>query len=425
MGRRAALGIDVGTSSVKASLLRETGEVVAAGSAPYPTEHPQEGWSEQDPSRWWAAVGEAVGRVMQGRDRDDVVVGLTGQMHTSVIADAAGEVLRPAPLWSDRRSAGAVARLAAAHPEIAAITGNALIPAFSLAHLAWIAEHEPETFARIASVTVPKDHLRRRLGAGETTEPSDASAMALLDYRTDRWAAEIADLIGLPVSALPDVVPSHEVTGEIGAVPPGAESMRGARVVGGAGDQAAQAVALGVTAPGALGLSLGTSGVAFQSLAEPRPQSFRHAYPRTWLALNSMHAAGLALSWWAGLTGIPVADLSAGAEHRTDVPTFLPYLQGHRGTQGAPGSLIDLDSRHDAYDIARAIMEGVAAELVALADSVGGGTGDEVVYLGGGGGRSAVWRQIVADAFGRPVAFSDRDSSFGAALIAAETDGWA
>lgn len=424
MSSRGALGIDIGTSSVKATLIFQDGTSRSSRSGAYPTDRPHEGWAEQDPERWWTAVGEAVAPLGAAIDGADVTIGLTGQMHTSVLTDSSGAVVRPAILWSDQRSAQQAAELMLRHPEVAEISGNTLIPAFTLSHLLWLREHEPAVLNRAHTIAVPKDHLRARLGAGCATEPSDASAMALLDYRTDHWSAELLRHAHMRESQLPPVVASHAFTGTVTTPPPGAEALRGSRVVGGAGDQAAQAVALGVTVAGSVGVSLGTSGVAFSALQKPAAQSFRHAFPNTWLALDSMHAAGLALTWWSRITGVAVPKLSAGAVERTHPPLFLPHLQGHRGMHGAPGAFIGLDSGQDAFDLARGIMEGVAAELVALVGSVGGSDAP-MVHLGGGGGRSPVWRQILADALDRPVSFSDRDSSLGAALIAAEAAGWA
>jgi xylulokinase len=428
---RIAIGIDVGTSSVKATAITSDGEILSRQSRPYASTIPLDGEVEQNPDDWWEAIGEALSLLLAALphvDRENTTIGLTGQMHTSVLRDGRGALIRPAILWSDKRASAECTELSAAVPGIADILGNPLMPAFSIAHIAWLRSHEPESFGRIGSILVPKDDVRRRFGAGETTEPSDASGTGLLDTRTDEWSDRILETVGLKREMMPAILPSHAVSGRICALPPGSVELRrlfGVPVVGGAGDQAAQAVALGVTAPGQLGISIGTSGVAFRALNEPAPRSFRHAYDNRWLALNSTHAAGLALSWFALISQQPVPDLAEAPVHAETAPLFLPYLQGHRDQVGAPGALIDLDVRHGAPDIAYAVMEGVAFELVRLAESVGDGhIPPGSVYVGGGGGRSERWRSLLANALDRSVVFSDRDSSFGAARIAAEAAGW-
>jgi len=427
---RFAIGIDVGTSSVKGTLIADDGSTDTRRSQPYPTSSPTPKATEQNPDDWWRAVGDVLEQLVADHPQigaRTTTVGLTGQMHTSVLRDAGGDLIRPAILWSDQRGTRQCEDITRRVPDIAAITGNPLLPAFTLVHLSWLAQHEPGAFTAIASVAAPKDDIRRRLGAGTVTEPSDASGTSLLDFRTDAWSPRIAAAIGLPLGVLPPVRPSHEVTGVITRAPTTTlDQLLGIEVVSGAGDQAAQAVALEVTSAGRLGFSLGTSGVAFQSLDQPRQGSFRHAYPHRWLALDSTHAAGLALSWWSGMTGRPVQELALGSNNPEAAPIFLPFLQGHRSAAGPPGALIGLDIRHTSADIGYAVMEGVTFEMVRLAESVGDGdVADGQVHLGGGGGASPRWRQLLADALQRTVVYTDRDSSFGAALLAAESAGWA
>lgn len=449
---RIAIGFDVGTSSVKATALTESGRVFTASSAPYPTAIPFEGAVEQDPDHWWAAVVEAarllLGELVQAGAQIgpvSTVIGLTGQMHTSVLLGEYGEIVHPALLWSDKRAVAECRELLEAVPAFVEITGNTPMPAFTVAHLMWLRRHRPETFARVRQVLNPKDDIRRRLGAGLSTEPADASATGLFDTRTGEWSSAVAAAAGIDPAILPPVLASHEVSGAVtttGAL--GDDDvlrlLTGVPVVGGGGDQATQAVALGVTAPGLLGLSLGTSGVAFAGVAAPQPGAFRHSYDRLWLALDSTHAAGLSLTWLAGITRSPVAELTATAAGPHDSPLFLPYLQGHRDAAGggAPGAFVGLDAHHTSEHLAYAAMEGVAFELARLGTTIGGlpdrvspaptasgsSSFDTEVHLGGGGGRSALWRSILATVLGRTVVFTDRDSSFGAALIAAESAGW-
>jgi len=431
--RRIAIGLDVGTSSVKATAVTDEGDIVGVTSTPYPTAIPFDGAAEQNPDHWWAAVGEVLDGIaakLPDLEADRTVIGLTGQMHTSVLLGEYDEVLRPAILWSDKRSARECAELVQAVPDYAAITGNPPMTAFTVAHLMWVRRHEPEVAGRVRAVLNPKDEIRRRLGAGSFTEPSDASATGLFDTRTGEWSGTVGSPAGVDVKVLPAIAASHDATGVVRSLPGGiaAENsalgrLRGARVFGGAGDQAAQAIALGVTSPGTLGLSLGTSGVAFGSVSEPQNGAFRHAYPDTWLALDSMHAAGLSVAWLARLLGVPVPELSADVAPE-ECPLFLPYLQGHRGGSGAPGSFVGLDAHHLAPHLAYAVMEGVAFELARLGEGIGALDPAMPVRLGGGGGRNPLWRKIIASAFGRNVFYNDRDSSFGAAVVAAEGDGW-
>lgn len=430
--RRLAIGIDVGTSSVKATVITSDGETRSYQSTPYGSTSSVADGVEQNPDDWWAAVVEVLDALLA--DFADIgpattVIGLTGQMHTSVLIDSGGRVIRPAMLWSDKRAVAECAALTLEVPEIAEIIGNSVMPAFTVAHLAWVRKHEPDAYARIARVLVPKDEIRRRLGAGVATEPSDASGTGILNFTTDEWSTRILDAIGLSVSVMPMIIASHATSGVVtvhaGGPAQHFDRLLGVPIVGGAGDQAAQAVALGIDSPGHVGISIGTSGVAFVALDEPRLGAFRHAFPNQWLSLDSTHAAGLALSWLSRLTGVPVPQLAEQPAEAETAPIFLPYLQGHRDQAGAPGSLVGLEANHQAGDIAYAVMEGVAYELVRLAETVGiDALPPGPVHLGGGGGRSTRWRQLLANALGRPVLFSDRDSSFGAAALGAQSAGW-
>ncbi|MDR1711606.1 MAG: hypothetical protein LBR58_07125 [Propionibacteriaceae bacterium] len=413
-----ALGLDIGTSSVKASAITSAGQVFSATSGTYPSANPFPGAVEQNPADWVAACHEVLAKLLPELPEGPLTVGLTGQMHTSVLLDANQQVLRPAILWSDQRATTQSEALNQSVSGLADITGNPLLPAFTAAHLQWVREHEPEVFARIDKVLNPKDYIRLRLGAGYATEPADASGTALLDTRDDTWSSEMLAAVGLRVGQLPEVVPSHQVTGRASLC-----GRRDAAVIGGAGDQAAQAVALGVREAGQLGLSLGTSGVAFGVWPQPIHGAFRHCYDKSWLRLDSTHAAGLALTWLSELVGHPVSELTQAWVPPETAPVFLPYLQGHRSGPGAPSACVGLSVQHGYEHLAYAAMEGVAFELDRLAREIITEL-PEVVQLGGGGARSEKWRALLATALDRPVRFKDRDSSFGAAVLAAEAVGW-
>lgn len=447
---RVALGFDVGTSSVKASAISESGMVLSATSSPYPTSIPFEGGAEQNPDDWWDALRQAARALLSqlvaaGAEISptNATIGLTGQMHTTVLLDEFGDVLHPAILWSDKRATSECQDLVETVPDFAEITGNRPMPAFTVAHLLWLRRHRGAEFARARLVLNPKDEIRRRLGAGIATEPSDASGTGLFDTRDDAWSTTIAHAVGLDLAMLPPVIPSHGVSGVVSGFGALEDDdvlglLEGLSVVGGGGDQATQAVALGVVSPGQLGFSLGTSGTAFAAASSPRLGAFRHSYEGLWLALDSTHAAGLSMTWLASITRASVPELAATMAGPSDSPLFLPYLQGHRDTidsanDGVPGAILGLDAHHTSDHLAYAAMEGVAFELARLGESVRGI--DErphsdhqmlttEVHLGGGGGRSARWRSIIASAVGLPVVYSDRDSAFGAAVIASEAADW-
>lgn len=426
---RHAVGIDVGTSAVKVTVLTEDGRTHTVASDSYPLHSPSVGAAEQNPDDWWRAVGQALDEVLElfpASNGENTIVGLTGQMHTSVLRDEAGNVVRPAMLWCDSRAAAECAALKAARPEWERLTGYYPIPAFTSAHLAWLSQHEPETIRRTATLAVPKDDIRQRLGAGRATEPSDASGMNLMESGSDRWAQSLVEAVGLPLDALAPIVPSGAVTGYVTELPPTkrASALLGAPVIGGAGDQAAQAIALGVINVGQLGISVGTSGVAFQAIPAPRQGAFRHALPGLWLALDSTHAAGLAIAWWAGVNKLDYSEFPTTPPAES-APLFLPYLQGGRNHAGPPGTLVNLRASHTGADIAGAVLEGVAIELIRMARGITGGElGDFPIGTGGRAAAMPVIRSLIAAGLNRPVTHSSRGSSFGAAALAANTAGW-
>jgi xylulokinase len=430
-GERFALGIDVGTSAVKVAVISSSGSSATFASTGYRTSSPCPGFAEQDPDDWWLAVGSALEQALQAFPMigsANTVVSLAGQMHTTVLRDANGALIRPAILWSDTRAAEECTTLGLATDAWLPLTGHTPIPAFTSAHLAWTRSHEPGLFDQIATVAVPKDDLRLRLGAGWATEPSDASAMNLMDNSSDTWARDLVELTGLSTSVLAPIVPSTSITGVIRSLPPMShhgKRLLGTPVLAGAGDQAAQAIALDVVEDGNLGLSVGTSGVAFQCVRAPQPGAFRHALPDLWLALDSTHAAGLALSWWSKVSHIPFDQFPTSALPPAAAPIFLPYLQGGREGGGAPGTLTGLKATHSGHDIASAVLEGVAIELVRLALNLGAGqVTDQPVRVGGRAARIGGLLQLVAAGLGRPCSYSPRGSAFGAAALAATSEGW-
>lgn len=435
--RPIVVGVDIGTSATKATAIIDGTTILHARSVSYPTYRPQQGSTEQDPDDWWRALGEVLGALASQIDSlgsdtvgGSTVIGLTGQMHTSVLRGDDGRLLRPAILWSDQRAVAEARQLNEQIVDIEQITGNTVRAAFRAAHLRWLARHEPDVLASARRIAVPKDDLRRRLGAGDATEPSDASGTGLLDIRSDSWSSTVLEAVPVGEDQLPPIVASHFITGEVTTTPTGAEQFRGAAVVGGAGDQAALAIALGVIAPGDIGISVGTSGVVFRSCAAPAPGTFRHALESGWLELDSTHAAGLAIQWLHHLgasdhspTSVDVS--STVSPYRSNPPIFLPYLQGHRDGGGPPGALIGIGPTHNLSDVTFAVLEGLAFDIARLVDSVAPGNDlPDVIRISGGGSRDRRFRQLLADVLDRPIAYSDRDSAFGAAALAAQAIGW-
>ncbi|MRX52071.1 xylulokinase [Paracoccus sp. S-4012] len=407
------LGLDLGTSGVKA-LLMEGDAVVATATAPLSVSRPRPGWSEQAPEDWRAAAVAAVAGL--GRDLSGVRgIGLSGQMHGAVCLDAGQRVLRPAILWDDGR-AEAEARALDADPRFRAITGNIVFTGFTAPKLVWMARYEPELRARVARVLLPKDWLRLWLIGEAVSEPSDAAGTAWLDLATRDWSDELLATTGLDRATMPRLVEGTEVSGTLRAqaavelgLPPSIP------VAGGAGDNAATAVGVGLTQPGRSLLSLGTSGVIFSVTSMPMPapetavHSFAHAIPDRWHHMGVTLAAGASLAWLADLTGAPpealLAELGEGTE--PGEVAFYPYLSGERTPWNAPalrGRLDRLSAAHSRADLSRAVLEGVGFSLAdAVAAMERAGSRVEAPLALGGGAKSDVWLGILANILGRPV----------------------
>lgn len=429
-----AIGIDLGTSSCKACVLGENGRVLSTAFSSYPTSSPRAEWYEQDPRDYilaWDAVWNDLSAKLPDLAIGELVVGLTRQMHTLVLLDEYGAPLRPAILWSDRRATRQCQKVRELVPDVATITGNAVLPAFTLPQLLWVKDNEPDIYRRVSHVVQPKDYLGWYLTGEWRTDPSNASGTSMFDIRSNRWSEEILSASAVPEKWLPRCVGSSEAH----VLRVGLAGRSGTEVswtVPGAGDQAAQAVALGVTKPGVLGMTLGTSGVVFEARSEPSIGSFCHAVPGLWLALESMHAAGLSLSWFseALAESTPLDELLAEAAQAaigSDGLVFLPFLTGPRSaTSGEFGSYFcKANVRHQRRDFVRAIVEGVSFEMRRMAEEVHGGSlSQKNVRVGGGGGRSEFWIRTLASIFGTTVAPSSRDSAFGAAVLAGTARHW-
>ncbi len=435
------LGVDLGTSGVKALLVDARGAVVASASESYPLHTPQPLWAEQDPNDWWNATCTAIRAVLgqAGVAANQVCsVGLSGQMHGSVFLDENGESIRPALLWCDQRTAAECAWMTEQIGERAILetTLNPVLTGFQAGKILWLRRHEPDHYARVRQVLLPKDFIRYRLTGESATEVSDASGTALFNVPQRDWAYEILDALELPRAWFPRVYESPEITGRVSAPAAAATGLaEGTPVVGGAGDQAAGAVGVGVVQTGRVSVALGTSGVVFAHLDTPqvdphyRTHTFCHAVPGAWHVMGVMLMAGGALQWYRE-TFAPDTDYEALVQEAAGVPAgaegllFAPYLSGERTPYPDPqarSAFVGLTLAHHRPHCTRAVLEGVA---FGLRDSLEILRAMEVplheLRLTGGGARSSLWRQIIASVFGQSVHTlqAEEGPAYGVALLA-------
>ena len=445
------LGLDVGTTGTKTLLLDESGRVVARATSEYPLSTPRPGWAEQDPADWWRATCGTIQAVLAqaGLSGAEITgVGLSGQMHGSVFLDEADEIIRPALLWCDQRTAEQCAWITdTVGPEaIVAETCNPVLTGFTAPKIIWLRQNEPENYGRVRKVLLPKDYVRLRLTGEYATEVSDASGTALFNVPNRRWSDLILDRIGLPREFLPRVYESPEVTGLISPIAAEATGLAvGTPVVGGGGDQAAGAVGNGIVQTGVYSSTIGTSGVVFAHLDEPlmdeklRTHTFCHAVPGKWHVMGVVLSAGGSLRWLRDtLCAEEVAAAKQAGRDAYELMTreagtvppgaegliFLPYLTGERTPYPDPnakGVFFGLTIRHTKAHLIRAVLEGVA---FALRDSFeimrAMGAPDREVRASGGGARSPLWRQIQADVTGHSHCTINMEEgpAFGVALLA-------
>lgn len=439
------LGIDVGTTGAKAVLVDEEGRVIASSTHDYPLLVPRPGWTEQDPHAWWEATVQSIRDVLAAGGSQVDGVGLTGQMHGLVALDAKGEVVRPAILWNDQRTAEEATWITEqVGPErVLQLTCNPVLTGFTAPKLLWVRRHEPHVYGQVTHILLPKDYVRYRLTGVFATDVADASGTSLFDVRARRWSDEMLAALEVPRSWLPDVFESPEVVGRISEEAAARTGLRaGVPVVAGAGDQAAQAVGTGIVHGGLVSVTIGTSGVVFAHLdavqVDPlgRTHTFCHAVPGKWHVMGVMLAAGGSLRWLRD--GLSVAEWHrAGTdpydrmtEEAAEVPPgsegllFLPYLSGERTPHADPfarGAFVGLTLRHRRAHLVRAVLEGVA---FGLRDSLEILRGMRLVptevRASGGGARSALWRQILADVFGAELVTVEvtEGAAYGAALLA-------
>ncbi len=437
------LGLDIGTTGARAIAVdAASGRIIAEAAARYSPSTPRPGWVEQDPHDWWEAARTVLSEIAATAEGTVRGLGLTGQMHGSVFLDSAGEVIRPALLWNDQRTgAEAEAITAALGDRLMAIAGNPALTGFQAPKILWLRENEPDAYARVRAVLLPKDYVRFRLTGERATDVSDASGTLLLEVGMRRWSTEILDELDIPPDWLPTLHEGPDQAGSLRAdVAADLGLPAGLPVAAGGGDNAAAAIGAGVTSPGSLLVSLGTSGVLFAPTEGFRPDpsgrvhAFAHALPGVFHLMAVTLSAGGSLRWWSEVTGASFAELvseaqtvAAGAERAL----FLPYLTGERTPHLDPharGAFVGLTVRHGRGELTRAVLEGVAFSLRDGLDVMRElGVEESPVRAVGGGARSELWCQIIADVLDRPIfrAPVDEGPAYGAALLARVTAGLA
>jgi xylulokinase len=439
------IGIDLGTSTCKTLALDAGGAVIARATADYPLITPRAGWAEQEPELWWRAADETAAAVVQQLGgRPVAAIGLTGQMHGLVPLDADDRVIRPAMLWCDQRAAEHCDLLTdrlGGLDALLALSGNRMLPGFTGGKFLWLAEHEPEAFARMRRFLNPKDFLRLRMTGVHATDVSDASGTGLFDVRRRRWSPELLAAVGLDETQVPEARESHEVTG--GLLPAIAARWglpAGLPVVAGGGDSVMQTTSMGVVEEGLIGITIGTAGIvggaARRCPDNPggRIQVSCGNAPDRWHVMGVALSAGGAFQWLretlepvaaAGLDFAALARLAESAPAGADGLLFLPYLMGERCPHVAPdgrAAFVGLTRGHRLEHMARAVMEGSLLNLRAILDlfAAAGLPGDRL-RASGGATVSPLWLQLLADVTGRPVATvsgATEGGAFAAALLA-------
>jgi xylulokinase len=446
------LGIDIGTSGTKTLAIDERGTVLASASSEYPCEFPHPGWSEQAPELWWQATIATVRDVLAKahlKPADVAGVGLSGQMHGSVFLDENGEVIRPALLWNDQRTAAECAEIeqrAGGREALIRMVANPALTGFTAPKLLWLRNHEPQNWDRVRQVLLPKDYIRYRLSGTYATEVSDASGTLLLDVAHRRWSTELLSKLDIDPVYLPACFESPEVSASVSPIGSEATGLaRGTPIVGGGGDQPAGAVGNGIVRTGAVSATMGTSGVVFAHTDEPgfdplgRLQRGCHAVPGAWHVMGVVLAAGGSFQWFRNQMGqaeveaaqargidpyFLLTDQAAMAGPGAEGLFFLPYLTGERTPHFDPfakGAWVGLTVRHARPHLIRAILEGAT---YAMRDSLElireMGAAITQIRVSGGGARNPLWRQIQADIYGQEVCTinASEGPAFGVALLA-------
>ena len=447
------LGIDIGTTGTRAVLMDQEGTVVGGQSADHePISTPQPQWAEQNPENWWSATQLAVGQLLQSTEakaEEIRGIGLSGQMHGLVLLGQNHQVLRPSIIWCDQRcqaEADWITR-SVGYDRLIEITCNPALTGFTAPKLVWVRAHEPKIYAEICKVLLPKDYIRFRLTGEFASEVSDASGTTLFDVVQRRWSSELMTALDFNADWFPSVHESVTISGQLSASVAQAMGLKaGTPVVGGGGDQAAGGVGNGIVSTGTVSSTIGSSGVVFAFMEKPardqkgRVHTFCHAVPQKWHVMGVTQGAGLSLRWFRDRFASQEVSLAAflrqdayelltqqaaQAKPGCEGLLFLPYLMGERTPHldaNARGVLFGLTARHTRADVIRALLEGVAYSLKDSFEIFREmGVPVSQVRASGGGGRSALWRQIQADIFDTEICTvaTDEGAAFGAALLAA------
>ena len=434
------LGIDVSTTGVKALLIDHRGEIVASATTALQLSTPRPLWSEQNPHDWWQAAVTSIKQVLQEANAPDIAaIGLTGQMHGLVLLDDDGEVLRPSILWNDQRCAAECdeIRTRLGKERLVRISGNDALTGFTAPKILWVRNHEREVYDRAGHVLLPKDYLRYKLTHEYAMDTADGSGTLLFDLERRDWSNDILASLEIPSAWLPKTFEGPEVTGRVTRAAAAATGLNeGTPVVAGGGDQSAQAVGVGAIRPGVLAVTMGTSGVVFAATETPliesegRLHAFCHAVPERWHLMGVMLSAAGSLQWYRDAL-YPESSFDELVREAGNVPAgsngllFLPYLCGERTPHPDPlarGSWVGLTTRHSRAHLTRAVLEGVAfglKDIFSLMQDVGMREIDQV-RVSGGGAKSVVWRQILADVLESELVTvnTTEGAAYGAALLA-------
>ena len=436
------LGIDVSTTATKALLIDASGAVIAVAASEYPFETPRPLWSEQDPGLWLRGAQDSIHRVLAESGVDPArigAVGLTGQMHGLVLLDATGQSLRPSILWNDQRTAAQCDEIRArlGRERLIQITGNDALTGFTAPKVLWVRANEPEVYARARHILLPKDYVRYFLTGEYAMDMADGAGTILMDLAVRRWSAEVLKALEIPEEWMPPLFEGPEITGRITPEAAAATGLKaGTPVVAGGGDQAAQAVGVGAVSEGVVALTLGTSGVVFATTEKPfiesqgRLHAFCHSAPGRWHLMGVMLSAAGSLRWYRdsfapGMGYDALLAPAGGVAAGSDGLLFLPYLTGERTPYPDPlarGAFVGITVRHTQAHFTRAVLEGVAFGLrdsFELLKSAGIASIHQV-RVSGGGARSDLWRQILADVFEAELATvnTTEGAAYGAALLA-------
>ncbi len=439
------LGIDIGTSGVKAIVMDKKGVIEAIASKSYGTSIPKPLWSEQDPEDWWKATIESLNELTNKTKGKGTIIGIgiTGQMHGLVLLNRSGEVLRPCILWNDQRTFKECEEIynIVGKEEILRITGNRVLPGFTAPKIIWVKKNEPEIYSKIAKILLPKDYIRYKLTGEFYSDVSDASGTSLFNVGKRNWAEEVIKALQIKREWLPDVTESPQVCGYISKEAGELTGLKeGTPVVAGAGDQASQAIGTGIIKEGIISVTIGTSGVVFACLdnyiydREGRLHAFCHAVPEKWHLMGVMLSAGGSLQWFInafGREGYSVKDNIGSLMEKakqvrpmSDGLVFLPYLTGERTPYPDPyasGVFFGINPSHKRAHFFRAVLEGVGFGLkdsLELIESLG--IEPLEIRISGGGAKSELWQQILANIFNYPIykVNTTEGACYGAGLLA-------